>query len=53
MAEQIIEKLRERLSRAEAERDAWHGKSDHHYKMACALVAALRKELIAAELAKD
>lgn len=49
MAAQNVEQLRDRLARAESERDAWRGKSEHHYKMGCAMVEALRKQLVAAE----
>ncbi|MFL9911879.1 hypothetical protein [Paraburkholderia sp. RL17-337-BIB-A] len=47
-----VENLRDRLARAESERDAWRGKSEHHYKMACAFVDALRKQLVATESAQ-
>ncbi|SFT82788.1 hypothetical protein [Paraburkholderia aspalathi] len=49
MTAQNVEQLRERLARAELERDTWQGKSDHHYKMACTLVKSLREQLVAAE----
>lgn len=49
MTTQKVEQLRERLARAECERDAWRDKSEHRYKMACAMVEALRKQLAAAE----
>jgi hypothetical protein len=49
MTELNVEQLRDRLARAESERDAWRDKSEHHYKMACVLVEALRKQLVAAE----
>lgn len=52
MTVQTIEQLRDRLARAEAERDAWRGKSEHNYKMACVMAEALRKQLVAAESAK-
>lgn len=52
MADDNIQQLRDKLARAESERDAWRGKSDHHYKMACVLVDALRKQLANAESAK-
>jgi hypothetical protein len=49
MTAQNVEQLRERLARAESERDAWRGKSEHQYKMACTMVEALRKQVAAAE----
>lgn len=49
MSEHNINKLYEQLARAEAERDAWRGKSSEHYKMAGLLVESLRKQLRVAE----
>ncbi|SAL06073.1 hypothetical protein AWB81_07431 [Caballeronia arationis] len=40
-----LERLQERLARAESERDVWQCKSGHHYKMASAMVEALRKQI--------
>jgi hypothetical protein len=52
MTAQNVEQLRERLARAESERDVWTGKSEHQYKMACTMAAALRKQLAVAERAQ-
>jgi hypothetical protein len=52
MTEQSVEQMREQLAKAESERDAWRGKSEHHYKMACAMVEAWRKKIAAAEPAQ-
>lgn len=40
-----LEKLEEKLHQAELERDAWKGKSKHHYEMASILVESIKKEL--------
>ncbi|GAB5098160.1 hypothetical protein YK56LOC_38760 [Caballeronia sp. HLA56] len=53
MTAEDLERLQERLARAESERDAWQGKSDHHYKMACAIVEALRKRIAEAKPAQS
>ena len=39
------DRLFQKLANARSERDAWRGKSDHHYKMALLLVDALEKQL--------
>ena len=49
MTGQNLDQLRQQLAKAESERDAWRGKPGHHYKMACAMVAALRKQIAATE----
>lgn len=40
-----LEKLEEKLRQAERERDAWKGKSKHHYEMASIMVEAIKKDI--------
>ncbi|MGQ0530582.1 MAG: hypothetical protein ACT4PG_12400 [Panacagrimonas sp.] len=40
-----IEQLQSKLDQARAERDAWRGKSAHHFEMASKLVVAMEAEL--------